>query len=137
MAKNSSKRLFIILGIIVFALLTGAFIAKKAGWIGKEPATEVVFAKAKRVNIIEKVSASGKVQPVVEVKISPDVSGEIIALNVEEGDSVKKGQLLLKIRPDNYLSAVDRARAAVNNSKALYSQTKAAIAQSEARFTRA
>jgi HlyD family secretion protein len=137
MARNSSKRIFIILGVIVVGLTAGAFIAKKAGWIGKEPATEVVFAKAKKVDIIEKVSASGKVQPVVEVKISPDVPGEIIALNVKEGDSVRKGQLLLKIRPDNYESLLDRARATVNNNKAMYAQSKATLAQSEARYTRA
>lgn len=136
MAKNSSKRILIILGAIAFALLTGAFIAKKAGWIGKEPATEVVFGKAKKADIIEKVSASGKVQPVVEVKITPDVPGEIILLNVKEGDSVRKGQLLLKIRPDNYESLLDRSRAAVNNAKAMFAQTKATLTQSDARFTR-
>jgi HlyD family secretion protein len=137
MAKNSSKKILIILVVTVVALTAGAFVAKKAGWIGKEPATEVVFAKAKKADIIEKVSASGKVQPVVEVKISPDVSGEIIALNVKEGDSVRKGQLLLKIRPDNYESLLDRARATVNNNKAMYAQSRATLAQSEARFTRA
>jgi HlyD family secretion protein len=136
MAKNSSKKLLITLGIVAVALTGGAFIAKQAGWIGKVPVTEVVFAKSKRVDIIEKVSASGKVQPVVEVKISPDVSGEIIALNVKEGDSVRKGQLLLKIRPDNYESSLDQAKASVNNNKAIYSQSKAALAQSEARLMR-
>ncbi|MBC7920868.1 MAG: efflux RND transporter periplasmic adaptor subunit [Ferruginibacter sp.] len=137
MAKKGSNRILVILGVIAVALTAGAFIAKKAGWIGKEPVTEVVFAKAKKTDIIEKVSASGKVQPVVEVKISPDVSGEIIALNVEEGDSVIKGQLLLKIRPDNYESLLDRARASVNNNKAMFSQSRATLAQSEARLTRA
>ncbi|MES2733501.1 MAG: efflux RND transporter periplasmic adaptor subunit [Bacteroidota bacterium] len=116
--------------------MAGAFIAKQAGWIGKVPVTEVVFAKSKRVDIIEKVSASGKVQPIVEVKISPDVSGEIIALNVKEGDSVRKGQLLLKIRPDNYESLLDQAKASVNNNKAIYSQARATLAQSEARLMR-
>ena len=137
MAKKGSNRILVILGVIAVALTAGAFVAKKAGWIGKEAVTDVVFAKVKKTDIIEKVSASGKVQPVVEVKISPDVSGEIIALNVEEGDSVTKGQLLLKIRPDNYESLLDRARAAVNNNKAIYSQSRATLAQSEARLTRA
>lgn len=134
-SKSSKKLLFILLGIVV-VLFLGAFIAKKAGWIGKEPLKEVVFAKAKNVDIIEKVTASGKVQPVVEVKISPDVSGEIIDLYVEEGDSVTKGQLMLKIRPDNYESLLDRAKAAVNNNKAVYSQARATLAQSEARLVR-
>ena len=70
-------------------------------------------------------------QPEVEVKISPDVPGEIIALYVKEGDSVQKGQLLLKIQPENYLSVVDRSKAGVNQSKASAEQSKAAIARAE------
>ena len=75
-------------------------VGKSAGWIGKPAEMEVELAKVKRVTIVEKVSASGTVQPVTEVKIAPEVSGEIIDLLVEEGDSVSRGQLLGKIRPD-------------------------------------
>ncbi len=137
MPKKNSNRLLIILALAVAGLLAFAFIAKQAGWIGKEKPTEVELAKAKRTNIVEKVSASGKVQPEVEVKISPDVSGEIIALYVAEGDSVVKGQTLLKIRPDNYISAVDRARANVNNNQANLAQSKARVSQAKVQLERA
>jgi HlyD family secretion protein len=141
--RKKSNRLLIILSAAVVILVIGAVVAKKAGWIGKQKPTEVELAQAKRTEIIEKVSASGKIQPEVEVKISPDVSGEIIELHVAEGDSVVQGQLLLKIRPDNYTSAVDRALATVNNNRAnlaqaqaRLSQTKAQLARAEVEFTR-
>lgn len=135
--KSSSSKIWYILGGIIIVLILGLFIAKKQGWIGKVDPTEVVFANAKNADIIEKVTASGKIQPEVEVKISPDVSGEIIELYIEEGDSVKKGQILLKIRPDNYESFLSRASAAVSSSKAQYEQSKSAISTSEARLLKA
>ena len=113
-----------------------AITGKKLHWFGDDDKTEVEIAQVKRTDITEKVSASGKVQPEVEVKISADVSGEIIELAVREGDSVQKGQLLFRIRPDNYQSFLDRARAAVNTAKANYAQAKAALAQANARFVR-
>ena len=85
--------------------------------------------KAGPANITEKVSASGKVQPETEVKISPDVSGEIIALYVQEGDSVKKGQLLLRIRPDNYQAQVDLQSAQVGTQRANVGQADARLQQ--------
>ena len=115
----------------------GLFLAKKMEWIGKVEPTEVEFAKVSRSTIIEKVSASGKIQPEVEVKLSPDVSGEIVSLNVAEGDSVVAGQELLKIRPDNYLSLLARAEAQMNATKANMEQSKAVLAQSEARLSKA
>jgi HlyD family secretion protein len=90
-----------------------------------------------RGTIVEKVSASGKIQPEVEVKVSPDVSGEIVSLKVAEGDSVVAGQELLKIRPDNYVSLLARAEAQVNAMKASTEQSKAVLSQSEARLTKA
>jgi HlyD family secretion protein len=137
MARKSSKRIWWITAGLVVLLVAGLFGAKQAGYIGKPKTTEVEYTTVKKSDIIERVSASGKVQPEVEVKLSPDVSGEIIALNVAEGDSVVKGQLLLKIRPDNYESLMARAQAAVNSSKANYEQTKAMVAQSEARMIQA
>ncbi|WP_149242516.1 efflux RND transporter periplasmic adaptor subunit [Dyadobacter sp. 32] len=134
MARKSSGKLWWIVGGVVILLAGGLFGAKQAGWIGKVKPVEVEFAKVKRTDIVERVSASGRVQPEVEVKLSPDVSGEIISLNVAEGDSVVKGQLLLKIRPDNYESLMARAAAAVNSSKASYEQTKAMVSQAEARL---
>lgn len=137
MARRSSKRIWWITAGIVALLVAGLFGAKQAGYIGKPKATEVEYTNVKKTDIIERVSASGKVQPEVEVKLSPDVSGEIISLNVAEGDSVVKGQLLLKIRPDNYESLMARAQAAVNSSKANYEQTKAMVSQAEARLLQA
>jgi HlyD family secretion protein len=137
MARKSSKRIWWITGGLVLVLVAGLLAAKQAGYIGKPKTTEVEYTAVKRTDIIERVTASGKVQPEVEVKLSPDVSGEIISLNVAEGDSVVKGQLLLKIRPDNYESLMARAQAAVNSSKANYEQTKAMVAQAEARLVQA
>jgi HlyD family secretion protein len=132
-AKKSNKLIYTLIGALVL-LLTGALVAKKAGWIGKEEGVEVVLSEAKRTQIVEKVSASGKVQPETEIKISPDVSGEIIELHVQEGDSVVKGQLLLRIRPDNYQSFVDMQEAGVNQARANLSQSKARLAQTRANF---
>jgi HlyD family secretion protein len=137
MAKKKTNRLLIILVSVVVLLLLFAFVGKRAGWIGKEKPTEVELSKVKRAEIIEKVSASGKVQPEVEVKISPDVPGEIIELHVREGDSVVRGQLLAKIRPDNYISAVDRARATVNNSKASQAQANVQLSRARVQLSRA
>ncbi|OZI07509.1 efflux transporter periplasmic adaptor subunit [Siphonobacter sp. BAB-5385] len=135
--KRSSNRIWWILGVVVILLFGGLFIAKSAGWIGKEKAEEATFSVVKAADIVERVSASGKVQPEVEIKISPDVSGEIIELKIHEGDSVVKGQLLLRIRPDNYESLVARAKAALNQSKASYEQTKSALGQVDAQLIRA
>jgi HlyD family secretion protein len=132
--KKSNKLLYYLLGavgvIIVFAV-----IARSAGWVGGEKEVEVEFAKVKRAPIIEKVSASGEIQPEVEVKLSPDVAGEIIELNVQEGDSVAQGFLLVKIRPDNFISALDRTRANLNQQMANLSQAKASLQRAEAQFT--
>lgn len=126
-----------IIGGAVVLIFGGLFLAKKMEWIGKVEPTEVEFAKVSRSTIIEKVSASGKIQPEVEVKLSPDVSGEIVSLNVAEGDSVVAGQELLKIRPDNYVSLLARAEAQMNATKANMEQIKAVLAQSEARLSKA
>ena len=135
--KKKSNRLWWILGIATVLLVGGLIGAQKAGIIGKPPATDVDFALAQRTDIIERVSASGRVQPEIEVKISPDVSGEIIAMYVKEGDPVKAGQLLCRIRPDNYESFSARAEATVNQSKAQLEQSRAGVLQAEARQTRA
>jgi HlyD family secretion protein len=134
--KKSNKLLYYLLGavglIIVFAI-----IGRAAGWVGGAKEIGVEFAKAERTTIIEKVSASGEIQPEVEVKLSPDVAGEIIELNVVEGDSVSEGNLLVKIRPDNFISALDRSKANLNQQIANLSQAKAALQRSEAQFTQA
>src|SRR4051794_29497508 len=101
--KKSNKMMYYLIGGVVIVIIF-LFVANAKGWIGKSKEIEVDLAKAKRASIVEKVSASGTVQPVTEVKLAPEVSGEIISLNVEDGDSVTLGQPLVKIRPDTWLS---------------------------------
>ncbi|MDJ0365384.1 efflux RND transporter periplasmic adaptor subunit [Hymenobacter sp. H14-R3] len=127
-----NNRLLIILAVLVVVLIGGYTVAKKQGWIGKPTGMEVTAATAGPATIVEKVSASGKVQPETEVKISPDVSGEIIELYVHEGDSVKKGQLLLRIRPDNYVAMVSQQSAAVGTQRANVGQAEAQLQQQTA-----
>lgn len=131
--KKSNKWLYIAGGLLVVLMVAGV-VAKKKGWIGGKEGLEVVFGEAQRVEIVEKVSASGKIKPEVEIKISPDVPGEITELHIKEGDSVTVGQLLLKIRPDNYESAVAQAGASLNTQRANLSQAKARISQNKAQF---
>ncbi len=133
--RKSNKVLYILLGLVAVLIIV-AVIGKKAGWIGKTKETEVEVEAAKTGRIIETVSASGGIQPVFEVKISPDVPGEIIELNVEEGDSVAQGELLIKIRPDIYQSALERTRANLNQQKANLADARARVARAEAQLIR-
>lgn len=134
MAKKKSKQIiYILLGVLAF-LVIGMIVGKQAGWVGGEKPLEVQIGKVSKKDIVEKVSASGVVQPETEVKMSPDVAGEIIELNVNEGDSVKLGDLLVKIRPDNFISALDRAQANLNQQMANLAQSKASLKRSEAQF---
>ena len=133
---KKKKNIIVYLSALVVVLLIVLVIGKKKGWFGGTKAEEVAVEKVEKRNIVETVSASGKIQPEIEVKISPDVSGEIIGLYVKEGDKVKKGQLLVKIRPDVYESYRDRAAAALNNSKANLSNAEARFIQAEQAFKR-
>jgi len=130
--KNLLKYL---LGIVVL-LIVFVVIGKKAGWFGKPETIEVSVEKPLKRTITESITANGKIQPEVEVKISPEVSGEIIELPYKEGEHVEKGTLLCKIKPDTYLSYKDRAIAAVNSSKARLTQVQSQLAQSELAFNR-
>lgn len=135
--KRTSNRLIYfsigsVLVIIIFLL-----IGKSQGWIGKGNVLEVELAKAQHTTITEKVSASGTVQPVTEVKLAPEVSGEIVALEVEEGDSVKVGKVLVKIRPDVWISQLERTEATMNQQKANVESSRASLARAEATFLRA
>lgn len=125
---RNNRTLFILLGLLL-VVVGGMIVAKKQGWIGKPAGTEVLTDKAAPANIVEKVSASGKVQPETEVKISSDVSGEITELYVQEGDSVRKGQLLLRIRPDNYQAMVNQQSAMVGTQQANVGQSQARLQQ--------
>ncbi|MDD2594643.1 MAG: efflux RND transporter periplasmic adaptor subunit [Bacteroidales bacterium] len=104
---------------------------------GKKPSSaEVTVEQVSVTDIIESIPASGKIQPVIEVKISPDVSGEIIDLYFEEGQSIKKGDLIMKIKQDVYISMVERAEASLNTIKAQYLQQKAQMIQAELSYKR-
>src|SRR5882757_2726358 len=129
--KKSNRLMYWGIGTLVFLILF-VIIGKSAGWIGKTKELEVELAKAKKVSITEKVSASGTVQPVTEVKIAPEVSGEIIELNVEDGDAVTQGELLVKIRPDIVLSQLERAEAGLNQQKANVKSSESQLLRSEA-----
>lgn len=133
----SNRKLFTYLGIFIVILVVFLIVGKKAGWIGKDTALEVTTEVASLNNIMETVSASGKIFPAVEVKISPDVSGEIIELNVEEGDSVTEGDLIVRIRPDIYQSIYNRAEATLNQAKANLASAQARLTQIEAQFINA
>lgn len=111
--KSSRKWLWIILGVIV-VLLVIALLTKG----DRSSGIDVQVEEVEKRTIVERVTASGKIFPEREVKISSDVSGEIVELNVAEGDSVQQGQVLVRINPDTYLSAVERGRANLNNARA-------------------
>ena len=132
--KNNN--LLKILAAAVVLLLILAVVGKKAGWFGKEMTTKVATEKVAVNPIIEAVTANGKIQPETEVKISPDVSGEIVELHVKEGDFVQKGTLLFKIKPEIYISSRDRAAATLNSTKSRLAQVEAQMIQAELAFNR-
>lgn len=126
----SKKKTYIIIAVIVLSIILLLTLSKMGVFGDKEERIEVETAKANEITIVETVSATGKIQPEIEVKVSSQVSGEIIELPVKEGQIVKKGQLLAKINPDLYSSGVERS---VSN----YSGTKASLSQAEASFKEA
>jgi HlyD family secretion protein len=135
--KQKSNKLIIYLIVGFVVLLVALLGLKAAGVIGGTNELEVELSKAKKVTIIEKVSASGTVQPVTEVKIAPEVSGEITELLIEEGDSVGKGNALVRIRPDTWQSQVAQAEAGKSQQEANLKQAEAGYSRSEAQLARA
>ncbi|OEY73008.1 efflux RND transporter periplasmic adaptor subunit [Salegentibacter salarius] len=130
------KTLFIIIGIAL-ALILFLIVGKKAGWFGKTGNfKEVEITKIEPIDIVETVSATGKIQPEIEVKLSSEVSGEIIELPVVEGQAVEKGDLLVRVNPDIYQSNVNRAQAGLETSRANYAQAQASLKQAEANYNR-
>jgi HlyD family secretion protein len=126
MKKNKYLRLLLIAALV---LIVFAIIGKKAGWFGKELTYNVSAEKPIKRDITEIVTANGKIQPETEVIITPDVSGEIVELNIVEGQFVEKGTPLLKIKPDVYISAKERTEAALNSSKANLMNANARLSQ--------
>lgn len=130
------KTVYYILGgaiLLVIALL----VLSKAGVLGnKEKGKEVEVAKVEAMTVVETVSATGKIQPEIEVKISSEVSGEIIELPVKEGQVVKKGDLLVRINPDLYTSGLNRSVASLSGTKAGLSQADAQFKEAKANYDR-
>jgi HlyD family secretion protein len=132
---KNNKILKILLPVVVVLILF-AVIGKKAGWFGKAFMVKVAVENAEKRTIVETITANGKIQPEKEVKISPDVSGEIVELTIKEGDHVEKGQLLLRIKPDNYISQRDRSLAEISSAQARRSQAEAQFLQADLSFKR-
>jgi HlyD family secretion protein len=131
--KRSRKKLYIIIAIIVViaGFVTAAVAQKK-----REKPIPVTTEKAFRKTITQLVTATGKIQPEVEVKIAPEVSGEIIELPVREGQIVHRGDLLLRIRPDSYRAQVESQEAALSGAKAASVQHRAELAKAEQDYKR-
>jgi HlyD family secretion protein len=111
-------------------------VGKKQGWFGKALSVKVAVENAEKRTIVETITANGKIQPEKEVKISPDVSGEIVELTIKEGDEVKNGQLLLRIKPDTYISQRERSMAAISSARARLAQAEAQYTQADLSFKR-
>jgi RND family efflux transporter, MFP subunit len=120
--KSNKKRIFLFSAIALIIILIIIGVNKK-----DNNGISVTVQNPQINSIVEVIPANGKIQPVTEVKISPDVSGEIIELNFKEGDKVNKGDLIIKIKQDVYISLKDRAEASLNAAKAQYLQQKAQL----------
>lgn len=131
--KTKKITRWLILTLIILILI--AVIGPKMGFINNNNVIEITADKAVKRTIVELITANGKIQPEVEVKISSDVSGEIVELTVKEGDEVKKDQLLAKIKPDIYISSLQRMEASLESAKANLGNAKARLVQIEAQFT--
>jgi HlyD family secretion protein len=132
----SKKTIYIIVGGVV-VLIASLIALSKAGIIGKkDQGIEIETAQVNTSTIVETVSATGKIQPEIEVKISSMVSGEIIALPLKEGQVVKKGDLLVKINPDLYTSSLNRTIAGLSGSKAGLTQADAQYKEAKASYDR-
>lgn len=131
-----SKKVKIIIGVVIVALVI-LVIGKSMGWFGaKGDFKEVIVKEVTLKDIVETVSATGKIQPEIEVKISSEVSGEILELPFKEGQEVKKGDLLVRVNPDLIQSAVSRSQASYQNVRAGLEQAEANLKQAKADYER-
>jgi len=132
-----NKKALIITVTVIVAVLIFLIAGKKAGWFGNNGNFKEIYTKKiSKIDIVEKVSATGKIQPEVEVKLSSEVSGEIILLPIVEGQQVKKGDLLVRVNPDIYQSSVNRSKATLQNVKAGLSQADASLKEAKANYDR-
>ena len=131
------KKILITLLIVVGVLIIFLVVGKNAGWFGGGYKHQVAAEKPTLRAITQLVTANGKIQPETEVKISPEVSGELIEIRVEEGERIQKGDLLVRIKPDTYESLKQRAEASLNSAKAQHANSKARLAQTRAKYRKA
>lgn len=134
MAKSGKKKLWIIILLVVALAIIVALAYNKSK---NSKSTKVTTEMAESRTIVETVSANGKIQPAKDIKISPYISGEVVELNVKEGEFVKKGDRLAKIDPEIYISTYEKVQAALNTALANEANSNAMIAQSEAQFNKA
>lgn len=135
--KSATKKLLKILGIVFLFVVVLGLIARAAGWIdGGTSEKEVETETAELRTITQIVSATGRIQPEVEVIIRPDVSGEIIELNVREGDFVREGDLLLRIKPDLYQARIDELNAALLTQQSRMEQARATMLTAETEYVK-
>lgn len=132
---KTNNLLKIIAGITLILLIL-AFAGKRLGWFGKAETFKVAVEGGAFRTIVETINANGRISPETEVRITPDVSGEIIALYIKEGQNVKAGTLLAKIRPDTYISAKDRADASLSSANARVKQVEASFIQAKLAYER-
>jgi HlyD family secretion protein len=132
-AKRSRKKLYLVIAaIVVIAAIASGVAAKRKG----EKPIPITTEKAFRTNITEIVTATGKIQPEIEVKIAPEVSGEIVELAVKEGQVVQRGQLLLRIKPDTYRAQVESQQAALSGSRSASVRNRAELQKAESDYRR-
>jgi HlyD family secretion protein len=134
MKKKTIIRISIAAVVVILIVLV---IAKKKGVLGDDNQIKVSTELSEKRTLIETVSANGKIQPEVDVKITPYISGEVVELTVREGDEVKQGDLLARIDPEIYQSNYERMVANLNSQQANLANAKARLAQVEAQFTNA
>jgi len=130
-ARRKKQIIFGSIGLVVLCIAVSII------WSKREKPIPVTTERAIRKTIMQTVSATGKVQPETEVKISPEVAGEIIELPVEDGKAVNKGDLLVKVKPDSYKALLEQQEAAISSAKATNLQQKATMLKAEHDFKRA
>src|SRR5438552_13312397 len=133
-AKRSKKKLFILIGaaVVLIVVFTAMVAARK-----KDKPIPITTDKAFRKSVTQLVTATGKIQPEVEVKIAPEVSGEIVAIPVREGQIVHRGDLLLRIKPDSYQAQVEAQTAALRSAQSASVRNRAELAKADNDYKRA